>query len=119
MQTITGTQVLPSLVSISAYTTEGLALMMPFWGSIAPGTSYGISELDVYNAYKAGQKQGSPEGLPMPLEISLPSGEYSAAALPVPAEYQNGRFKPYWDTIPWNLPSFYPVNVTFILTGMM
>ena len=91
--------------------------MMPFWGRIDPGTIGGISEADVYEAYAAGLKQGSPHGAPEAVAISLPSGIYTATPPVIPPEYQDGRWKPYWDTIPWSLPYFYPVNVTFGLTG--
>ena len=120
MQAVTGVQLLPTLVSISnLVNAEGQPLLKPFWQPIKSGMSYGISEKDVNDAYLRGLKQGSPQGLLMPVQISLPSGKFTALAPAIPDEYQNGRMKPYWDTIPWNLPSFYPINVTFSLAGNM
>ena len=120
LRIVTGVQSLPSLVSINTLTTsEGQPLMRPFWGAIAAGTSYGISEADVNKAYIAGLKQGSPHGSPVPVELSLPSGQYTATAAPLPPEYPAGRWRSYWDTISWGLPYSYPLNVTFMLTGNM
>ena len=91
----------------------------PFWSPISIGTSGGISEGDVSKAYMLGLQQGTPKGSPQPVELRVQGGLYNVSAPSVPAPYQNGQYRDYNMTVPWALPSYYPINITFTLAGNM
>ena len=76
----------------------------------------GISISNVTAAWNIGLQLHS-QGFPAPVNMSVPGGQVSFSAPPIPPIYQYGRFRPYLDTFPMNLPGYYPVNVTFMLTG--
>ena len=78
----------------------------------------GISKTNVTNAWNIGLQLHS-QGFPAPVNMSFPSGQVSFSAPPTPPMYQYGRIRSYLDTFPRNLPGYFPVNVTFTLTGPM
>ena len=78
----------------------------------------GITTVNVTMAWNVGLQLHS-QGFPAPVNVNFSSGQVSFSAPANPPMYQYGRLRPYLDTFPMNLPGYYPINVTFTLTGPM
>ena len=110
---------MPVMNNSQPYVVPSQPVPQPFWGPISIGTSGGISEGDVSKAYMLGLQQGTPKGSPRPVELRVQGGIYNISAPAVPASYSNGQYRNYNVTIPWALPKYYPINITFTLAGNM
>ena len=116
---MTDIAVLPTLISVTTLNSTSIYHfeVYPPYPDAGPGGN--ISITDVGAAWGLGPKLQIPDRFPRSVELHLADGVHQISASQSASNFQYGRYKPFQDGFPYNLPIEYPVNITFTLAGDM